>query len=320
MPKRVAIPDTDLSLCPVGLGTAGAGVRWLEIGAGRIFDAYLDLGGNVIDTARVYSDWVPPERGRSERVIGDWLYKTCKRSQIVLVTKGGHPKFTSHDDDLHLSRMTPSDMRRDLELSLKALRVDTVDLYFYHRDNPAQSVEELIETMEEFRREGKIRYYGCSNWTAPRIRAADLYAQSKGYRGFVADESLLNMAVKHGKPHPDDTLTSITGDLSLYHEENPRNLAIAYMSVATGFFHRLLDGGEAAVEASSYNTPKNLEIAARVGALAEKYSASISKILLGYLWQMPFQCVALYGPKDLNQLKDAMETIDLEFDRADFVI
>ena len=320
MAKRITIPDTDLSLCPIGLGTAGAGVRWLEMGADRVFDAYLDLGGNFIDTARVYSDWVPSERGRSERVIGDWLEKSGKRNQIVLVTKGGHPEFTSSASDMHLSRMTPADMRHDIELSLKTLRVETIDLYFYHRDNQAQPVEELIETMEQFRREGKIRYYGCSNWEAARILKADAYAQSEGYRGFVADEALLNMAVKYGNPLPDDTLTSIAGELWSYHQKNPRNLAVAYMSVATGFFHRYLSGGVEAVKDNNYNTPRNLEVAGRVGALKRKYGVSITKVLLGYLGQLPFQCVALYGPKDLDQLKDAMEAIDLSFEKPDFAI
>ena len=320
MAKRITIPDTDLQLCPIGLGTAEAGVRWLDTGADRVFDAYLDLGGNVIDTARVYSDWVPGERGRSERVVGDWLLKSGKRNQIVLITKGGHPEIVGPGADIHLSRMTPADMRQDIELSLKALRVETIDLYFYHRDNQAQPVEELVEIMETFRCEGKIRYYGCSNWAADRIRTADTYAKAKGYRGFVADEALLNLGAKYMNPLPDDTLGYITGHLYRYHEENPHNLAMAYMSVATGFFHRYLAGGAQAVEGRPYATPKNFEIADRCGALAKKYNISVSKVLLGYFSTLPFACVALYGPKDLDQLKDAMESIDIQFEKTDFAI
>jgi len=320
MTRRIAIPDTDLQLCPIGLGTAEAGVRWLDTGADRIFDAYLDLGGNVIDTARVYSDWVPGERGRSERVVGDWLAKSGKRRQIVLITKGGHPEIVGPGADTHISRMSPADMRQDIELSLQALRTDSIDLYFYHRDNQAQPVEELIEIMETFRHEGKIRYYGCSNWSVDRIRAADAYSKAKGYRGFVADESLLNLGAKYMNPLPDDTLGYIAGDLFRYHEENPRNLAMAYMSVATGFFHRYLAGGIEAVKGNPYATGKNLEVADRCGALSKKYNVSVSKVLLGYFSTLPFACVALYGPKDLVQLRDAMETFDLSFDKADFAI
>lgn len=134
---------------------------------------YLEQGGNVSDTAHVYSDWVPGEKAYSERVIGDWLARSSKRCQIVLITKGGHPDMTRSTPDLHKSRMTHKDMKEDLDGSLKQLRADYIDLYFYHRDNGNQSVEEEIEVMEEFVKAGKIRYYGCSNWDADQMKAAD---------------------------------------------------------------------------------------------------------------------------------------------------
>ena len=79
MEKR-QIQDTELWVSPFGLGTADAGVAWKEEDADRIFGTYLESGGNLIDTAHVYSDWIPPETARSERVIGDWLTKTKKRN------------------------------------------------------------------------------------------------------------------------------------------------------------------------------------------------------------------------------------------------
>ena len=93
------------------------------------------MGGNLYDTARVYSDWIPPETGRSERVIGDWLSRSGKRHDVVLITKGGHPDMTVPSPDMHNSRVSAENMRADLELSLKTLRTDYIDLYFYHRDN-----------------------------------------------------------------------------------------------------------------------------------------------------------------------------------------
>ena len=211
MEHRIQIPDTDLSLCPIGLGTLSAGLKWDGKEADAIFDAYLELGGNVVDTARIYQDWVPGEVGRSERVVGDWIKRSGKRDQIVLMTKGGHPKYTGPQDDLHLSRMTDADMRRDIELSLKALRTDRIDVYFYHRDNLAQSVAEEIETMERFVREGKIRYYACSNWSADRMREADrvfLREQPARRSGRLYDRTdrhardrLLRRAVCHADCH-----------------------------------------------------------------------------------------------------------------------
>lgn len=70
---RIKIKDTDLELSRLGLGCVKAGVKWAGQEAFDLFDAFLDMGGNVYDTARVYSDWIPSERGRSERVLGQWL-------------------------------------------------------------------------------------------------------------------------------------------------------------------------------------------------------------------------------------------------------
>ena len=71
--KKVMIPDTDLVLSGLGYGTANAGLKWDGAEADWMLEAYLAAGGNVIDTAHVYSDWVPGEIARSERVIGDWI-------------------------------------------------------------------------------------------------------------------------------------------------------------------------------------------------------------------------------------------------------
>ena len=236
MEKRIVIPNTDLSLFPIGLGTVDAGLKWDGPEADRIFGSYLEQGGNVIDTAHVYSDWVPGEKARSERVVGDWLSRSRKRSEIVLITKGGHPDMTRPVPDLHESRLTRQDMAEDLDGSLKQLRTDYIDLYFYHRDNEEQSVEEEIDTMEAFVKAGKIRYYGCSNWTAKRMQEADAYCARMGYRGFAADQSLLNLGMKYMKPLADDTLGYIKDEAFQYHIDNADNLAMPYMGNCSGFF------------------------------------------------------------------------------------
>ena len=84
-----------------------------------------------------------------------------RRDDLVIMTKGGHPKM----DTMNISRMSKEDMEYDLNLSLKALGIDCIDIYFYHRDDLSQPVSDLIGVMESFVKQGKIRYYGCSNWT-----------------------------------------------------------------------------------------------------------------------------------------------------------
>lgn len=92
--KKITIPNTDLELSPMGMGCVNAGIKWDGEDAFRIFDAFLDMGGTVYDTARVYADWIPSEIGRSERVLGQWLRESGKRHDIILVSKGGHPDMT----------------------------------------------------------------------------------------------------------------------------------------------------------------------------------------------------------------------------------
>ena len=316
MEKRIHVPGTDLHLCPIGCGTLSAGLKWDGKETDKILDAYLDMGGNVVDTARIYQDWVPGEVGRSERVIGDWVHRSGKRNQIILMTKGGHPRYTGPQDDLHVSRMTPTDMRYDVELSLRALQTDVIDIYFYHRDNPAQSIEEEIETMESFVKEGIIRYYACSNWTAERMKEADAYCQTHGYRGFVADQAFLNVGMKYMNPLQDDTLTYIRGDIEAYHRANPNNLAMAYYCSASGYFHRFLKNGEAPDE--TYDTPQNRRVALKLQQLAAKKRTGITQVVLGFLLCQDFQCLALYGPSGSTRMEEAMQTLDVPFKKEDF--
>src|SRR6476661_10464938 len=89
--NRVMLPGTDIEISALCLGVAEIGVRQTEIEAHRLLDQWVQNGGNAIDTARVYSDWITGEKHRSERIVGEWLKATGAREQIVLVTKAGHP-------------------------------------------------------------------------------------------------------------------------------------------------------------------------------------------------------------------------------------
>lgn len=320
MDKRVLIPNTSLEVCPIGLGTVNAGLRWDGRDANRIFDYYLDRGGNLIDTAHVYSDWVKPEIARSERVVGDWLTLSKKRNKLVLMTKGGHPDMAVENPDRHKSRMTKKDMISDLDGSLKKLRTDYIDIYFYHRDDERTSVEELVETMQGFVDEGKIRYFGCSNWSTARMKEAADLCKSKGYRGFVANQALMNLGHKYKNPLSDDTMKAIDQEMYEYHTKNLENLAMPYAGVAGGFFHKYITKGEEEVKSSPYYTEGNIKIIEKVIRLMEEYNASISQVVLGFFTQQDFPCVPLYGPNNTDQIEEALKTFEISFKKSDFDI
>ena len=313
MSNNIKIENTDLVLSKIGFGTVNAGLAWDNEDAFEILERYVNLGGNVIDCARIYSDWVEPEIGRAERVIGDWIRHRGKRDDLVIMTKGGHPKM----DTMNVSRMSKEDMEYDLNLSLNALGINCIDIYFYHRDDLSQPVSDLIDVMEGFVREGKIRYYGCSNWTTKRMIEADNYCKEKGYRGFVANQMLFNIASDNMKPFPDETMVTMDKEMMNYHK-NSNNLAMPYFGLCSGFFQKLETKGKEVVIDSPYYTEGNLKRAKQINYLKEKYNATTSQILLGYILNQDVDMVPLAGASKIEQLEDFMETININFDKDNF--
>ena len=127
-------------------------------------DHYLEAGGNVIDTAECYACWLPGGEHQSEKVIGEWSRERGTRDQIVLSTKGAHPKLESMD----VPRLSKAEIQVDLDSSLRRLGVEQIDLYWLHRDSPGYPVAEILESLEAFRKAGKIKHAGFSNWTQSR--------------------------------------------------------------------------------------------------------------------------------------------------------
>ena len=157
------------------LGTAYFGDTISVEESFRIMDTYRELGGTHIDTARLYAD------GESEKVIAKW-FNSRKPEGMHVSSKGAFPNSKSPE----IPRLSEAEVRYDLELSLLALERERIDFYWLHRDDTDRDIEEIIDMMEDFVREGKIRYYGASNYTLKRLLEAKKYAERAGVRGFSA--------------------------------------------------------------------------------------------------------------------------------------
>lgn len=316
MNKYLKIRGTDLTVSCIGLGTVNAGLSWDGKDAFKILESYVEKGGNLIDCARVYSDWVEPETGRAERVVGDWIRHRGHRDDIVIITKGGHPSLKT----MNISRLSKKDIEYDISLSLKALSVDCIDIYCYHRDDVNRPVPELIETMESLVKAGKIQYYACSNWTTERMRQADEYCTKMGYRGFVMNQALFNYGSDSMKPFPDPTMITADAGMLRYHTQNTGNVLTAYMSLCSAFFHILNAKGEQAVKESPYYTKGNLELMIHIKKLMSKYNTDITQVLLGYILTREPQMLALMSSDSIEQLNTALDTLEIEFVQEDFLI
>ncbi|MDR1001525.1 MAG: aldo/keto reductase [Clostridiales bacterium] len=314
MDKYLKINNSDLTVCRIGFGTSQAGLPWDGAAARGILDGYIGLGGNLIDTARIYSDWVPPEIGRSERVLGDWIRHRGKHSDIILLTKCGHPRLNS----MHTSRMSREEIESDLEKSLKSLCVECIDIFCYHRDGINRPVEYLIETMENFVRAGKIRYYGCSNWSAARMAEADAYCKQAGYRGFIINEALFNYGTKYMKPHSDDTLAVADDSMLKYHARTHDNVLVPYTSLCGGFFHTLDSKGEEAVKDSPYYTTGNLERYKKLKIIAKRHSTGFTQALLGFVLTKKTAMIPLMSSGSVKHIEYAMDTLNIDFCADEF--
>jgi len=132
-----------------------------------LLDAFVDGGFNLVDTADVYSHWVPGHvGGESEAIIGRWLKASGKRDRIVLATKVGKPMGPG------LSGLSRAYIRSAVEASLRRLQTDRIDLYQSHDDDGATPLDETMSAFAELIREGKVRTIGASNFSAPRLAEA----------------------------------------------------------------------------------------------------------------------------------------------------
>ena len=160
--RFVRLGNTSLRVTDLALGTGALASRVDEKTSLAIMDCYIGEGGNFIDTANVYGRWNPGNLPLAEMMIGKWLSFHHLRDKVVLATKGA----ADYEGEKGKKRLSREEIRHDLHDSLKNLKTDYIDLYYLHQDDPTREVGEIMETMNELKREGLVRYFACSNSSA----------------------------------------------------------------------------------------------------------------------------------------------------------
>ena len=181
--KRM-IGETGIEVAPVALG--GNVFDWTadEAASFAILDAFVDAGGTMIDTADVYSAWVPGHKGgESEALIGRWLKRDpAKRDKVVIATKVGF-----------MAGLKPDTIEPTCDASLARLGVDTIDLYYQHQDDQSVPLGDSLGAFDALRRAGKIRAIGLSNFTADRVEAAINASHENGFDHPAALQNWYNL-------------------------------------------------------------------------------------------------------------------------------
>ncbi len=271
-----------------------------EAAAFELLDAWLELGGNVIDCARQYGD------GKSERILGRWLHARGADDDVVLITKGGHHFTSGLEHDPSRKRVTPEHVAADLAESLEALGTATIDLYFLHRDDTSRPVGPLVEALNEHVAAGRIRRFGASNWTTGRIEEANAYAAARGLQGFTASSPGLSLAEPRDNPWP-DTVFARSREAREWYRRTQLPL-FAWSAQASGYFagrrDELID--------RVYADDRNAERLRRAEELGARRGFSANEVALAWVLHQPFPAYAIIGPRSPAELHESVIALNLE--------
>lgn len=276
----------------------------------ELLDAVFKLGCTAFDTAKGYGG------GESERILGKWIEVRGIRDQVVILTKGGH-----HNADR--SRVTPYDIESDLHDSLARLRTDYIDLYLLHRDDPSVSVGPILEILNKYRSTGKIKTFGCSNWTVKRIQESNAYAESQGLVPFEVSSPNFSLAEQQEEPWAG--CVSISGPKGISDRDwyGLNQMPIfTWSSLAQGFLTGRItrenfedvkeDFPESCIR--SYCHESNFQRLDRAKELAEKMGLTVPQISLAYILSHPLNIFALTGCFSKEEFKSNIKVFSFKLD------
>jgi aryl-alcohol dehydrogenase-like predicted oxidoreductase len=299
-PTRILIPRTDLRVSRLCLGGVKLGGQLDRDASFALLDAFAAQGGRFIDTAHVYSDWLP-EVGPScsERMIGAWRRAGAAPADMVVATKIGHPLLS----DMTRPRLDRAALRADVQECLAALHVDALDLVYLHRDDPSRPVADLLGPLEEMRRDGSIRHYGVSNWSADRIAAA----WDTGWDRIAANQPEWNLAQRNPGTAAGDMLRM---DAAMFHLHARTGLAaVPYSTQAKGYFDKRAAGTLDARTAAMFDNATSAQTAMRLATQAARFGVSLSAVALAMLLRAPFPTIPVIGAGTPAQVAAGMRAL-----------
>jgi aryl-alcohol dehydrogenase-like predicted oxidoreductase len=270
-----------------------------------VLDAYVEGGGNFIDTADVYGRRGSNGMGESERIVGRWIASRGNREELVIATKVGL------SPDLHgLSRET---IRRGIDGSLGRLGLERVDLYYAHRDDPDTPLEETLGAFGELIDEGKIRHAAASNYDADRLREALRIGAGAGMASYVAVQPHYNL-VERGE---------YEGELAEVCEQG--GLAcMPYFGLARGFLtgkYRRdgaeIDSPRAGGVRESYFNERDFAVLDALDEIAAAHGAPIAAVALAWLLAQPTVLAPIASATSMEQLKQLLVCAELELSSAE---
>ncbi|WP_370302858.1 aldo/keto reductase [Pseudooceanicola sp.] len=310
-PSRRQLGTSDLQVGPIAFGGSVFGWTADETMSHRLLDVFTDRGFNMIDTADVYSFWLPGNvGGESEATIGRWLAATGKRDKVVIATKCGSPRTPGG------ANLSAAYILKAVEGSLKRLGVEYIDLYQAHRDDLLTQPDEMLAAYDKLIRDGKVRHIGASNFLYPRLKQSLDYAQAHGLPKFQTLQPPYNLYDR------DAYEWAFEGSLAQLCAERQVS-AIPYFSLASGFLTGKYRAAADTVknrarggDVEKYLNPKGLRILAALDQAAEKTGGTPAQIALAWLMAQPTVAACITSATSIDQLEDLLGAAELQLDKA----
>ncbi|PZQ74379.1 MAG: alcohol dehydrogenase [Variovorax paradoxus] len=294
-----------LQVSPLAFGGNVFGWTVDEAMSFRLLDAWLDAGFNFVDTADVYSAWVPGHvGGESETIIGKWLRQSGKRDRVVLATKVGKPMGEAKKG------LRAAYIKEAVDASLKRLQTDHIDLYQSHDDDTDTPLEESLGAFADLIRAGKVRAIGASNYTAPRLAEALDVAERAGLPRYESLQPLYNL---YDRKVYEEALEPLclergVGVINFY------ALAAGFL---TGKYRTAEDASKSkrgANTTAKYLNPRGLRILDALDAAAQAHGATPGQIAIAWQIARPSITAPIASATSLAQLAELEKAATLKLD------
>jgi aryl-alcohol dehydrogenase-like predicted oxidoreductase len=305
MSKR-KLGNSALEVVPLAFGGNVFGWSADRATSFALLDAFVDAGFNLIDTADVYSAWVPGnEGGESEAIIGQWLSQSGKRDKVVIATKVG--KWARHPG------LTATSINKAVDESLMRLKTDYIDLYQAHADDAETPLEETLDTFARLIEQGKVRAIGASNYSASRLAEALEVSRKNGlprYETLQPEYNLMDRAGYEAELEP------------LIRKENIG--VINYYSLASGFlsgkYRSEADLGKSAARGGTvkkYLTSRGLRVLDALAEVAAAHGSKPAQVALAWLIARPGIVAPIASATSVDQAKDLFDAVKLTLSADD---
>jgi len=303
--QRRRLGDTELEIVPVVFGGNVFGWTADEARSFELLDAWVDRGFNCIDTADVYSRWVPGHvGGESETIIGKWLKQSGKREQVVLLTKVGMEMPAGKG-------LSKKYILEEVKQSLKRLQTDRIDLYQSHKDDEGVPLEETLEAYAQLIDEGKLRYIGASNYKGARLAEAEDLAERKKLPAYKTLQPEYNLHARQGYEQ----------DLAPVAEKYGLGV-IPYFTLASGFltgkYQSIEDAKGAKREGmvQKYFDERGLKILKALKQVSEETGAEQATVSLAWLLEQPTITAPIASATSTKQMEALFAAAELKLSAA----